>query len=47
MGLSNNNYRAVLSRVRKSEDIHIVLDCSIEALPEILKQVIMDTIKII
>lgn len=37
LGLANN-YRSVLRRVKLSEDVHIVLDCSIEALPEVLKQ---------
>lgn len=38
-GLTDNNYRAVLRRVKLSEDLHIIIDCSTEALPEVLKQV--------
>jgi hypothetical protein len=34
----NGNYRAVLRRVKLSEDKNIILACSIEALPEVLKQ---------
>lgn len=34
----NDNYRPVLRRIKQSDDNNIVLDCSIEALPEILKQ---------
>lgn len=39
LGLANNNYRSVLRRVKLSGDLHIVLECSIDALPEVLKQV--------
>lgn len=38
-GLTDNNYRSVLRRVKISNDLHIVIDCSIDALPEVLKQV--------
>ncbi|XP_059617774.1 uncharacterized protein LOC132262512 [Phlebotomus argentipes] len=38
LGLQNNNYRSVLRRVKLARDIHIVLDCSVEVLPEVLKQ---------
>lgn len=41
LGLPNDNYRPVLRRVKLSSDIRIVLECSIEALPEVLKQVII------
>lgn len=34
----------MLRRVKMSDDIHIVIDCSIEALPEILKQVVYHTL---
>lgn len=34
----NHNYRPVLRRVKLSEDIHIVIDCSVAILPEVLKQ---------
>lgn len=34
----DNNYRSVLRRVKLSDDIHIIIDCSIEILPEVLKQ---------
>ncbi|XP_037036366.1 glutamate receptor ionotropic, kainate 2-like [Bradysia coprophila] len=37
-GLDKTNYRAVLRRVKLSGDTNILLDCSIEALPEVLKQ---------
>ncbi|KAG4072100.1 hypothetical protein HA402_015599 [Bradysia odoriphaga] len=37
-GLDKTNYRAVLRRVKLSRDTNILLDCSIEALPEVLKQ---------
>lgn len=37
-GLTDNNYRSVLRRVRLSEDRHIVLECSVDTLPEVLKQ---------
>lgn len=40
VGLTNNNYRPMLRRVKLSEETHIVLECSIEILPEVLKQVI-------
>lgn len=35
---SDNNYRSVLRRVRESSDVHIVLECSVDTLPEVLKQ---------
>lgn len=35
---ANENYRPQLRRVKQSQDTNIVLCCSIEALPEILKQ---------
>lgn len=35
---SNENYRPQLRRVKLSEDKNIIISCSIEALPEILKQ---------
>lgn len=35
---SNENYRPQLRRVKLSEDKNIILCCSIDALPEILKQ---------
>jgi glutamate receptor, ionotropic, invertebrate len=34
----NNNYRPILAHVKESEDLNIILHCSIELLPEILKQ---------
>uniref|UniRef100_A0A182HTL3 Ionotropic glutamate receptor C-terminal domain-containing protein n=1 Tax=Anopheles arabiensis TaxID=7173 RepID=A0A182HTL3_ANOAR len=34
----NGNYRAVLRRVKLSEDKRIILACSIESMPEVLKQ---------
>lgn len=34
----NNNYRSVLRRVKLSADIHIIIDCSLAILPEVLKQ---------
>lgn len=34
----NGNYRAVLHRIKESDDKHLLLDCSIKSLPEILKQ---------
>lgn len=34
----DNNYRAILRRVKLSEEIHIVAHCSVEMLPELLKQ---------
>lgn len=37
-GLTDNNYRAVLTRVRHSEDVNIVIECSVDTLPEVLKQ---------
>lgn len=37
-GLTDNNYRSVLRRVRLAEDVHILLECSIDVLPELLKQ---------
>lgn len=39
LGLAQNNYRPVLRRVKLTEDVHIIIDCSVEKLPEILKQV--------
>lgn len=42
VGLDSQNYRPVLRRVKLSGDTNIVLDCSIETLPEVLKQVILD-----
>lgn len=42
-GLTDNNYRAVLRRVKLSEDLHIIIDCSTDALPEVLKQVACKT----
>lgn len=42
VGLHSTNYRPVLRRVKLSSDIHIVIDCSIETLPEVLKQVSKD-----
>ncbi|GAB0095911.1 Ionotropic glutamate receptor [Sergentomyia squamirostris] len=38
LGLQNNNYRSVLRRVKLGQDVHIVLDCSVKILPEVLKQ---------
>lgn len=35
---SDNNYRSVLRAVRLSQDVHIVLECSVETLPEVFKQ---------
>lgn len=32
------NYREILKRVKDSGDKHIIIDCSIELLPEVLKQ---------
>lgn len=32
------NYRSILRRVKLSEDTNIVIDCSIDVLPEVLKQ---------
>lgn len=32
------NYRSILRRVKLSEDMNILIDCSIELLPEVLKQ---------
>lgn len=37
-GLAENNYRSVLRRVRLAEDVHILLVCSVDVLPEVLKQ---------
>lgn len=37
-GLTDNNYRSVLRRVRLSTDVHIVLECSVDTLAEVLKQ---------
>ena len=34
----NKNYRAVLRRVKLSEDKNIILACSIDSMPEVLKQ---------
>ncbi|XP_055615442.1 glutamate receptor ionotropic, kainate 2 isoform X2 [Toxorhynchites rutilus septentrionalis] len=34
----NGNYRPVLRRVKQSDDKRIILACSIEAMPEVLKQ---------
>lgn len=39
LGMENNNYRSVLRRVKLSKELHIVIDCSINALPEVMKQV--------
>lgn len=38
IGKPDNDYRSVLHRVRKSADQHILLECSIESLKEILTQ---------
>lgn len=38
LNLAQNNYRPVLRRVKLSNDIHIIVDCSLERLPEVLKQ---------
>lgn len=38
LGLAHNNYRSVLRRVKLSDDKHIIIACSIESLPEVLKQ---------
>lgn len=38
LGLAQNNYRPVLRRVKLSDDRNIIVDCSIERLPEVLKQ---------
>lgn len=35
---ANNNFRPQLRRVKHSEDMNIIISCSIETLPEILKQ---------
>lgn len=35
---SDTNYRPVLRGVRLSQDVHIVLECSVETLPEVFKQ---------
>lgn len=37
--LTNSEFRPTLQEVRDSEDTNIILDCSIEPLPVILKQV--------
>jgi glutamate receptor, ionotropic, invertebrate len=34
----NENYRPQLRRVKHSEDLNVIISCSIETLPEILKQ---------
>lgn len=39
VGLPTRNYRAALREVKLSSDVCIVIECSIENLPEILKQV--------
>lgn len=39
LGLAQNNFRPVLRRVKLSDDRHIIIACSIERLPEVLKQV--------
>lgn len=39
LGLAKNNYRPVLRRVKMSVDKCIIIECSIENLPEVLKQV--------
>ncbi|KAG4072084.1 hypothetical protein HA402_015583 [Bradysia odoriphaga] len=39
IGLHKTNFRPVLRRVKLSGETNIVLDCSIETLPELLKQV--------
>lgn len=39
LGTANNNYRPILGRVKLSGETRIVIDCSIETLPEMLKQV--------
>lgn len=39
VGLSTKNYRAVLREIKLSSDVHIIIECSIENLGEILKQV--------
>lgn len=44
LGLPNDNYRPVLRRVKLSSDIRIVLECSVEALSEVLKQVMANII---
>lgn len=36
---SKNSFRSILRQVRLSSDNHIVLDCSLELLPEVLTQV--------
>ena len=33
-----SNYRSVLRRIRESQEKNIILDCSIEILPRVLKQ---------
>lgn len=38
LGLAQENYRPVLRRVKLSEDKNIIIDCSVEKLPEVLKQ---------
>lgn len=39
VGLDQQNYRPILRRVKLSGDTNIVLDCSIDVLPDLLKQV--------
>lgn len=39
VGLATKNYRAVLREVKLSSDFCIIIECSIESLGEILKQV--------
>lgn len=39
VGLPTKNYRAVLREVKISSDVYIIIECSIENLAEILKQV--------
>lgn len=36
---NRKNYRAVLRRIEQSEDKRLIIECSIDALPEILSQV--------
>lgn len=40
IGLPDNDYRSVLRRVKKSNEMHILLECSADSLHEILTQVI-------
>lgn len=44
MNRNRKNFRAVLRRIKQSEDTRIIIECSVDALPEVLTQVRIDDV---